>query len=270
MARQMLGGRPLGVIARNAIRPANYRALVNMPRRYPDLVECARRYFRRSGDYPYRCAITTPEGTVTPTLWSWHDMLTVNEVFCREDYRAGTDTRVVVDIGSNIGISALYFLTRSPATRCFLYEPVPQNVERLRLNLSGFEDRYEVDQVAVADVEGERPFAIERTGRYGSLDREVTDPITVRVRHVNEVLEGVLSREPVIDVLKLDTEGAEVRTLEAIREELLPHIRTIYLEAGEAGAAALPGFAARFRCETLRLANRAPMSPRVRVGREQR
>ena len=202
-------------------------------------------------------------------------MLTVNEVFCREDYRAGTDTRVVVDIGSNIGISALYFLTRSPATRCFLYEPVPQNVERLRLNLSGFEDRYEVDQVAVADVEGERPFARERTGRYGSLDREVTDPayagaIEKYLQHVNEVLEGVLGREPVIDVLKLDTEGAEVRTVEAIREELLPHIRTIYLEAGEAGAAALPGFAARFRCETLRLANRAPMSPRVGVGREQR
>jgi FkbM family methyltransferase len=254
----MLGGRPLGVIARNAVRPANYRALLNMPRRYPDLGECARRYFRRSGDYPYRCRVSTPQGIVTPTLWSWHDMLTVNEVFCREDYRAGADTRVVVDIGSNIGISALYFLTRHSATRCFLYEPVARNVERLRLNLSGFQDRYEVQEVAVAEVEGQRPFAVERTGRYGSLDRAVEDPITVHVRHVNNVLDEVLGREPVIDILKLDTEGAEIRTVGAICEELLPHIRTIYLEASDAAAAELPGFSAHFQCETLRLANQTP------------
>jgi FkbM family methyltransferase len=190
-------------------------------------------------------------------------MLTVNEVFCREDYRAGADARVVVDVGSNIGISALYFLTRNPAARCFLYEPVPENVERLRLNLSGFDNRYEVEQVAVADVEGELPFAVEPTGRYGALDREVADPITVRVRHVNSVLEEVLRREPVIDVLKLDTEGAEARTVEAIREDLLPYVRTIYLEAGERGAAGLPGFAASFRCETLKLTN-GEAAPRQR------
>ena len=93
----------------------------------------------------------------------------------------------------------------------------------------------------------------------------VPDPITVRVRHVNDVLDEVLGREPVIDILKLDTEGAEARTVEAIREELLPHIRTIYMEAGDAGAARLPGFAVSFRCETLRLTNRAAM-PRQRAS----
>jgi FkbM family methyltransferase len=254
----MLGGRPLGVIARNAVRPANYRALVNMPRRYPRLAECARRYFRRTGDYPFRCPVRTPSGVVEPTLWSWHDMLTVNEVFCREDYRVRGEPRVVVDVGSNIGISALYFLTESPAARCYLYEPVPTNCERLRANLAAFEDRYELEEVAVADREGSFPFATEPAGRYGGLDREEGERITVRVRHIDSVLEDVLAREGRVDVLKLDTEGAEARTVRAIRPELLGRVGTIYLEAEERGAVAPPGFDASFRCETLRLTNRTP------------
>ncbi len=28
-----------------------------------------------------------------------HDMFTVNEVFCREDYACGPETRTVVDVG---------------------------------------------------------------------------------------------------------------------------------------------------------------------------
>ena len=80
--------------------------------RYPDRFDAARRYLGGSGDYPYRCRIRTPLGVVATALYSRDDMLTVNEVFCRQDYRAGTDLRVAVDLGANIGISALYFLTR--------------------------------------------------------------------------------------------------------------------------------------------------------------
>jgi FkbM family methyltransferase len=245
------------VIARNALRAANYRALLMMPRRYADPAESAWRYFRRSGDYPYRCAVRTPLGVVRPTLWSWHDMLTVNEVFCREDYRAGRGERHVVDVGSNIGISALYFLTRDPSTRCLLYEPVPRNVERLRLNLAGFEGRYEVEQEAVADVDGDFPFATEPSGRYGGLDRREGERMTVRVRDVNDVLERALSRWESIDVLKVDTEGAEARTLRAIRPELLERIGTIYVEVEEADEAALPGFDRTVSCDTLRLRRQA-------------
>lgn len=254
----MLGGRPTGVIARNALRPANYRALVNMPRRYVELRECVSRYFRRTGEYPYSAPIRTPAGVVRPTLWSWHDMLTVNEVFCREDYAVRADVRVVVDIGSNIGISALYFLTQSPAARCFLFEPVPGNVVRLKENLSAFEGRFSIDEVAVADTEGTLPFTTEPAGRYGGLDRKDGERIEVRVRHVNDVLGEVLGQVPFIDVLKLDTEGAEERTVRAIRPDLLSRIGTVYLETEEGSGLSLPEFEPRLRCETLRLTNRSP------------
>ena len=128
-----------------------------------------RRYFLGRGDYPYRCPVRTPAGIVAPTLYSSHDMFTVNEIFCREDYASGSGVRTVVDVGSNIGLSALYFLTRDPGCHCLLYEPVPRNVERLRLNLAGYEERYTLHEAAVAAAAG--PGELRRGG-HGSLRRD--------------------------------------------------------------------------------------------------
>ena len=72
-------------------------------------------------------SVNTPVGMYDMTLYSCHDILTVNEIFCRNDYPASQDLRVVVDIGSNIGISAAYFLTRNNQVRCYLFEPDPKN-----------------------------------------------------------------------------------------------------------------------------------------------
>ncbi len=249
-----LGDRPLGFIAREAVRPSNWVALARMPRRYRHPADGARRYFTPGGSYPYRCEIRTPLGMVAPTLHSQHDMITVNEIFCREDYRVSGEVEVVVDVGSNIGISALYFLTRSERARAWLFEPVPRNIERLRENVSAFEGRWRLEEVAVADRDGEETFSIEPTGRYGGLGSGHAESIAVRVRHIDDVLREVLEQEGQIDVLKLDTEGVEARTLAAASPELLSRIGVIFAEdiAGEIHPP--PGFRASRRASVLRLA----------------
>src|SRR6266516_129528 len=124
-----------------------------MARICPDFRDVARRYLLGGGTYPYRCRLRTPLGRAEPTLYSHHDVWTVVEIFCREDYRASPSTEVVVDIGSNIGISALYFLTRNQACRCHLYEPDPRNCARLKENLAPFADRWQLQEVAVGPEE---------------------------------------------------------------------------------------------------------------------
>jgi FkbM family methyltransferase len=252
-----LGDRPLGFIARESVRPSNWVALARMPRRYRHPLEGARRYFTPGGDYPYRCEVRTPLGVVAPTLHSQHDMITVNEVFCREDYRVGDEAEVIVDVGSNIGISALYFLTRSERARAWLYEPVPRNVKRLRENLSGFEGRWRLEQAAVADRDGEETFSIEPTGRYGGLGAGQDESIDVRVRHIDAVLREVLGAERHIDVLKLDTEGVEARTLAAASPELLARVGVIFAEDIAGQIEAPSGFEASRRASVVRLAQRA-------------
>jgi FkbM family methyltransferase len=230
---RVLGGRSPALVLREVTQPRNYLALWRMLGRYPGPGKNLGRYFLGRGEYPYDCRVRTPRGEVAPTLYGPHDIFTVNEVFCREDYAAGPELRVAVDIGSNIGISALYFLTRNDHSRCYLYEPVPRNVERLRGNLAGFEARYSVERAAVADRAGRVTFGVEQSGRYGGIGLDLEDSIEVECLDVNEVITDVLAREGTIDLLKLDTEGMELPTVRAIRPDLLRRIETIYFESEE-------------------------------------
>jgi FkbM family methyltransferase len=226
-----LGDRPLGFIAREAVRPSNWVALARMPWRYRHPFDGARRYFTPGGTYPYRCEVRTPRGVVAPALHSQHDMITVNEVFCREDYRVGDEAEVIVDIGSNIGISALYFLTRGEACHAYLYEPDPRNVARLRANLAPFAGRWQLREAAVGPEQGVVEFGREPTGRYGAVGAQTSDILPVQCLEINRVLEEVLDSEQGVDVLKIDTEGLEAPTVAAIRPELLDRITLIYFES---------------------------------------
>ena len=154
-------------------------------------------------------------------LYCHDDILTVNEIFCRKDYSAGKNIRNIVDIGSNIGISALYFLTRNNYSYCYLYEPVKSNIEKLKNNLNGFEDRYQLFEFAVSNQEEEVEFEIEDTGRYGRIGIKTGKSIKVQCKHINDVLTGVFEKCNFIDILKIDTEGVEIQTVLAIKGEYL-------------------------------------------------
>lgn len=243
------------MVAKEVFGAHNYVALWRMWRVYPDLRESLVRYFLGRGEYPYRCRARTPIGVVAPTLFSRHDMWTVNEVFCRQDYGADSAARVVVDVGSNIGISALFFLTRNTSCRCWLFEPVPRNVERLRQNLAGYEERYSLREVAVAEQAGRSEFGIEESGRYGGIGVATGRSIEVECLGINEILEHVLDSVPAVDVLKIDTEGTELEILRAIRPELLRAVRTIYVEVEQRPSLDLDAFDSGFRNQTLALRN---------------
>jgi FkbM family methyltransferase len=253
----MLGGRSLSMILREVFRPRNYLALVRMVVVYPAFPVVAWRYFAGRGSYPWRCRVRTPVGTVAPTLFSAHDMFTVNEIFCRGDYAADPPARTVVDIGSNIGISALYFLTRGVDCRCLLHEPVPQNVERLRGNLAGLEDRYELRPVAVAADAGTVEFGVEGTGRYGGIGVQTGSSIEVDTVPIDQVLEAALARSETIDVLKMDTEGTELELLGAASPDLLGKVRQVFLESADRSQRPPEPFSVSFRNDTWVLRNRA-------------
>ena len=140
----------------------------------------------------------------------------------------------MVDLGSNIGISALYFLTRNTTSKCILYEPDPKNIEKLKRNLKGFEDRYTLFQNAVADREGELRFGVEASGRYGGIGLVLEDTIAVNCLHINDVIKNALLQSSQVDILKIDAEGVEVQTVNGIAPDLLEHISKIYLEADPA------------------------------------
>jgi len=177
-----------------------------------------------------------------------HDYATFFEVFCRRDYAITKLGMIVVDIGSNIGISARFFL-ESGARFIYLYEPDPENLDFLRRNIANFGDTYRLEEKAVSISQsqgGTSAFKVEKTGRYGRLvsDKSIdvgisSNRIKVQVLGIEDVLGSVLLNFENIDVLKIDIEGLELEIVKAIPPHHLAKIKMIQYETWPEGIVTL-------------------------------
>ncbi len=174
MRSMLLGGRDLKIVKNAVFERRHYTATRNMLLLYQSRVEMFRRYLTIGGEYPYTAHVRTPLGMLGITLYSPDDVRTVNEIFCRLDYFADENDEVIVDFGSNIGVSAAYFLSRSNGVFAYLFEPLPQNVERLRSNLASFLSRYLLEEAAVGPTDGEVEFGWKRPGGMAAWARRGT------------------------------------------------------------------------------------------------
>ena len=227
----MVHQRTLKALATAPFDRRHYRSLGNILRHAEQPVDFLRRYVWRSGAYPAVIPIRGRDGErLEVTVHSAEDMQTINEIFFRNDYPVTGRERVVVDFGSNIGISALWFLSSAPGAFAYLYEPVPQNIERLRANLVPFEGRFALAEVAVGLEAGEVAFGVEESGRYGGIGRRTGQTITVACVDSNAVLAEIIERHGGIDILKIDIETLEEAVTARIPDALARRIAAIYVE----------------------------------------
>src|SRR5687767_2798650 len=141
-APMKIGEREIGRILKAPFQARHYAALKNLFLVVASPADVLNRYLLGRGEYPYRCTLKTPAGPVSPVLYTYYDLLTLNEIFLRRDYPAGPHDKFILDVGANIGLSALYFLTRHPKSHCVLFEPDPRNIDRLKANLAPFQGRF--------------------------------------------------------------------------------------------------------------------------------
>jgi FkbM family methyltransferase len=248
-----LGGRDLRRVLRAPFGPAHWRALAGMPRVYEPLAlpGTLLRFVSQRGRYPRSIEVRTPTGSAAARLDAPDDLSTVNEIFARRDYEASEGLRVAVDVGANIGIAALYFLTRNEQARVHCVEPDPKNVARLRRTLAGYAGRWTLEEVAADLCDGEGEFFVEETGRYGGFEQHwKSASITVPTRRFTAIVDDVLARESRIDVLKVDTEGSETALVGCLRPDQLDRITTIYYETDDPAPLHPERYEHRFACQT--------------------
>lgn len=191
----------------------HWHALRRMFQVYEQPMRAIFRYATNSGAYPWQPGLRTPLGTVRPELTSYHDLLTVNEVFCRNDYGEGRHARTVVDIGANVGLAALFFLTRSTDVRVWCCEPDPANLRRLRHTLIDYLDRVTIISRAVTSEELDS-VRFSAAGRYGHIDPE--GPLVVPAIGIGALLDRIAQETQGIDLVKIDTEGTELDLVRAV------------------------------------------------------
>lgn len=233
----MIGYRSFNRILRALKNPATYKAAANMFQVYVKPLEAYKRYVFGSGVYPCVMGVKTPLGVVDIDVYTPDDMQTINEIFCRYDYPSGRENKRIIDIGANIGVSALFFLTRSPDAKCYLFEPLPANIVKLKKNLKNFSERYTLYESAVFNKSGKLEFHVEPTGRYSQLvdimiEPEKKNAIEVNCLDINDVLNEISEKDD-IDLIKIDIEGAEQTVLAAIDKKYFNKIKEIVYETNQ-------------------------------------
>lgn len=161
-----------------------------------------------------------------------HDIVTLMVNFCKQDYGPIAPNSLVVDIGGNIGMFALY-ACRSGAERLIAFEPSLPSYEILKKNLSQSSIKTSVSlyQLAVSGRAGETVYISNESSPYNKV---ISTPYNqqqaqkVATTDLDSIVNLCNGRR--IDYLKIDCEGAEWDILSQCSSDCLGQVDRIRME----------------------------------------
>ena len=148
---------------------------------------------------------------------------------------------VILDIGSNIGTSILFFHERFPGAKIYGFEPHPETFRILEKNVAGIPSIQVFNYaLGAANADVSVPFDGADFSRFtlaknpgadwsGPLSRTVCE-----VKHAGEVVNHLGLTK--VDLIKIDCEGAEYDVLTSLPSDLLSHCKWIVGEMHDASA----------------------------------
>ena len=156
---------------------------------------------------------TGPHGddwTVLTGVWSHQDYFHPKIAHCRR----------ILDVGANIGMTAVWFHAWLPESEIACVEPDPRNLELLSINLAANGMHARVLPVAAAQQSGQAQLAIGLETGWSCLKddgahrHERSVPVTTR--RIADILDDLGWAK--VDLIKLDIEGAERALLRGCRD----------------------------------------------------
>jgi len=144
---------------------------------------------------------------------------------------ARDQVRVIVDVGANVGASALFWKAQYPAARLLCFEPVAENFALLSQNLAGYgatechneglgSADAQLELIASPGAGNEGGWSLYQRGQKGG---EARQRVTIRRSGTRLAELGV----DAIDILKVDTEGHEREILRGLEPDMLERTRYI-------------------------------------------
>jgi len=186
------------------------------------------------GSYPKTISVKTPIGKKKITLYSSNDFSTLNLIFCRKDYFYNKDYKVILDIGSNIGISSFYWLTRNKKNKVYCYEPSTDNFNKLKKNLTMFQKRIFLNKKAVSNKSFTTTLNLEKTGVYSSINKlkniRFINKEKCKVVDINKCISKIIGINGRLDMIKIDSEGEEIKTLYNIKKNYINVIKCVNID----------------------------------------
>ena len=160
------------------------------------------------------------------------DMTLIYEILLQSKYKSEyffpnqLNPKIIFDIGGNIGITAVYLASIFPDAKIYTFEPLPDNFEILKKNIQKY-DNIEALNIGLGSSNGSfKVYLSDDSENFGGVSF-YPDPIgnksdsyiSCKVRNINEVIKELNIES--IDLIKIDTEGAEHDILMALQEKIL-------------------------------------------------
>jgi len=167
------------------------------------------------------------------------DMPVFGQVFFERQYDRlpVRDPRVIIDAGANIGLASLYFLRKYPHTHVIALEPDPENFEIAEENLRPYRKRCTLIPGALWSTRTR--LSLSRGGghwRTQVVAHSSNDKCEVEAYSLADL--KAMFNLSVIDLLKIDIEGAETEVFRSGGAAVLDKVRccAIELHGGECQA----------------------------------
>lgn len=143
------------------------------------------------------------------------------EIFLNKEYyfEPETESPVILDCGANIGMSVLYFKKMFPDSKILAFEPNPNSFKLLEQNVKENNlKNVEIYNLGLYDIEKEIPFFIDNnlSSLIGSMNQERGGDKELTVN--TKKLSSYLNLFEVVDLVKMDVEGAELNILKDLVE----------------------------------------------------
>jgi len=174
------------------------------------------------------------------------DPLAIYQVLLRQRGKAeyylpsALQPEIILDIGSNIGASILFFREQFPAARIYGFEPHPETFRILQKNVGALPS-VEVFNfgLGAADAAISVPFDGADFSRFMSKDKTADwsgplSPTSCQIKHAGDVVRNLGLTK--VDLIKIDCEGAEHDVLTSLPPDLLFHSKWIVGEMHDASA----------------------------------
>jgi FkbM family methyltransferase len=174
------------------------------------------------------------------------DPLAIYQVLLRQRGKAeyylppALQPEVILDIGSNLGASILFFHEHFPAARIYGFEPHPETFRLLQKNVGALPSVEVFNYgLGAADSSVSFPFDGADFSRFLSKDKTADwlrplSPTSCEIKHAGEVVKNLGLTK--VDLIKIDCEGAEYDVLTALPPELLRQCKWIVGEMHDESA----------------------------------
>ena len=230
-----IGKRSFLTFIKRIIKIENYVAIIRFFKVHKAPLKSILNEIFSSGKYPKILFFNSPLGEAKVNLYSYNDFSTFNLIFCRQDYLYKNKQKIILDIGSNIGLSSIFWLTRSKDTVVHCYEPSSENYERLKKNLKDFDGRFFTFKKAVSSKNFSSYLNIEKSGVYNSISNlnkklNYYKKEKCEVVSINSCIDRILKQYGKIDLIKIDNEGEELKTVASIDSKFWGYIKCLNVD----------------------------------------